>query len=327
VTSVIATQRGIANGLATLDNNGKLPAEQLGLSTLTVFKGTWNASSNTPTLMANICTAGDYYIVKTAGTTQLGSTAAWGIGDWAMCATLNAWTRISSVASVASVAGKTGTVTLDTSDIVSGVFADARISLSSVIQYQSSLQITGTQLVANPSLTGYIQLSDVIEPVNAGAYGTGKLYKKQNNAGLFWKPDDGGSTEVNLAAPAAGLTLLEVSSVTATMTSSIVYTPLADMSIIPATAGTYKVDFSATTYMDESKNAKAYFALYVGGVMIPHTKRQLFLPSGHRHSFYDTVYISAVVTVNGAQSVVVQYRCHETDNVLRVYERSMQLIK
>lgn len=324
VSAVIDTQKGAASGLATLDVNGKLPAAQLGLSALTVFKGTWNAATNSPLLLSLVCVAGDYYIVNTAGSTTLNGISSWSIGDWAMCATLNTWSRIASVSGVASVAGKTGTVTLVTGDIASGTFVDARISTSSVTQHQAALSITGTQIATNPALSGYVQLADVVEPSN-GASGTGRLYKKQSSAGLFWKPDDAGA-EVNLAAASVGLTLLEVFSVVEAVTTSIVYSPLPDITITPP-AGTYKVDFSATVYMDEAKDAKAYFAMFVGGVVVPHTKRQLFLPSGHKHAFYDTVYMSAVVTVNGAQTIIVQFRCHAAASTLHVYERSMQLVK
>lgn len=324
--ALIAAQKGAASGLASLDSNGKVPLAQLNVAASTVFKGTWDAATNTsPSLSSSTCTAGDYYIVSVAGTTLLGSVSVWSIGDWAMCATLNSWTRIASVSVVASVAGKTGTITLEASDITSGAFADARISQSSVLQHQSALSIASSQIGANPSLSGYLELSDMIVPGN-GADGTGRLYKKLSSSGLFWKPDAAGA-EVNLAAPAAGLTLLEVSSVVEAITTSTVYSPLPDITVTPPAAGTYKVDFTATVYMDEAKDSKAYFAMFVGGVVIPHTKRQLFLPSGHKHAFYDTVAMSALVTVNGAQTIIVQYRCHASGNTLHVYERSMQLVK
>lgn len=47
------------------------------------YKGTWNASTNTPTLASSVGAKGDYYVVSVAGTTNLNGEALWGVGDWA----------------------------------------------------------------------------------------------------------------------------------------------------------------------------------------------------------------------------------------------------
>ena len=47
------------------------------------YKGTWNASTNTPTLVSSVGTKGDYYVVSVAGTTNLDGTTLWGVGDLA----------------------------------------------------------------------------------------------------------------------------------------------------------------------------------------------------------------------------------------------------
>lgn len=48
------------------------------------YKGTWNASTNTPTLTSSVGAKGDYYVVSVAGTTNLNGEALWGVGDWAV---------------------------------------------------------------------------------------------------------------------------------------------------------------------------------------------------------------------------------------------------
>jgi hypothetical protein len=48
------------------------------------YKGTWNASTNDPTLVSSVGTKGDYYVVSTAGSTNLNGTTLWGVGDWAV---------------------------------------------------------------------------------------------------------------------------------------------------------------------------------------------------------------------------------------------------
>jgi hypothetical protein len=57
------------------------------------YKGTWNASTNTPPLASGVGVKGDYYVVSVAGSTALDGISNWGIGDWV---TFNgtAWQRV-----------------------------------------------------------------------------------------------------------------------------------------------------------------------------------------------------------------------------------------
>ena len=48
------------------------------------YKGTWNASTNNPTLTSSVGTKGDYYVVSVAGSTNLDGETLWGVGDWAV---------------------------------------------------------------------------------------------------------------------------------------------------------------------------------------------------------------------------------------------------
>jgi hypothetical protein len=64
-----------------LTANGWLPLSALG--TL-VFQGTWDASTNTPTLASGVGTAGYYYVVSVAGNTDLNGITTWTVGDWAL---------------------------------------------------------------------------------------------------------------------------------------------------------------------------------------------------------------------------------------------------
>jgi hypothetical protein len=47
------------------------------------YKGTWNASTNAPTLASGVGVQGDYYVVSASGATNLDGITNWGIGDWA----------------------------------------------------------------------------------------------------------------------------------------------------------------------------------------------------------------------------------------------------
>lgn len=71
LTKLIANL-GTADGIATLDSNGRIPYSQLPESAVEL-KGYWNASTNTPTLVDGTGTNGDEYYVDIAGTQDLGS--------------------------------------------------------------------------------------------------------------------------------------------------------------------------------------------------------------------------------------------------------------
>ena len=74
------------------------------------YKGTWNASTNTPALASGVGTKGDYYVVSVAGTTTLDGISNWGVGDWA---TFNGsvWQRVEGGADLNGVnLTATGTV-------------------------------------------------------------------------------------------------------------------------------------------------------------------------------------------------------------------------
>ena len=78
-----------------------------------VFKGSWNANTNTPTLTSGQGTVGNYYIVSVAGNTNLDGITDWAVGDWAVFTDDGAggadqWDKIdnSSILDGAGVAGQ-----------------------------------------------------------------------------------------------------------------------------------------------------------------------------------------------------------------------------
>ena len=80
------------------------------------YQGTWNASTNTPTLASGVGVNGYYYITATAGSTNLDGITDWQIGDWLLFNGAN-WQKIDQSNLVISVAGRTGAVTLSNTDI------------------------------------------------------------------------------------------------------------------------------------------------------------------------------------------------------------------
>jgi hypothetical protein len=109
---------GSANGVATLDSGGTVPLSQIPASIQggVSYQGAWNASTNSPTLTSSVGTKGYYYVVSTAGSTNLNGVTDWNIGDWAIF-NGSAWQKIDNTDLVTSVNGLTGTVVLNAANV------------------------------------------------------------------------------------------------------------------------------------------------------------------------------------------------------------------
>jgi hypothetical protein len=137
---------GSANGVATLDAGGKVPVSELPAAVLGAisYQGTWNASTNTPTLTSSVGTKGYYYVVDVSGNTNLNGITDWVIGDWAIF-NGSVWQKVDNTDAVTSVNGQTGAVVLTTTNIAEGtnlyytdVRARASNSAGTGISYDSS---------------------------------------------------------------------------------------------------------------------------------------------------------------------------------------------
>jgi hypothetical protein len=125
------------------------------------YKGTWNASTNTPALASGVGTKGDYYVVSVAGTTALDGISNWGVGDWV---TFNGsvWQRVEGGADLNGVnLSVSGTSTL------SGLTASTVLSLNGSkevvstattgtgnVMLASTIRFTDTTGNATPSISG-----------------------------------------------------------------------------------------------------------------------------------------------------------------------------
>jgi len=83
------------------------------------YQGTWNAATNNPFLQSGVGTKGYYYVVSTAGSTDLDGITDWNVGDWAIFDGI-AWQQVDNTDTVVSVNGKVGIVVLTTTDIAEG---------------------------------------------------------------------------------------------------------------------------------------------------------------------------------------------------------------
>ena len=141
--------KNVSNGYAGLDSGGRIAFAQLPTSLGEAWypAGTWNAATNSPTLASSTAPtgarAGAVYVVSVAGTTSLDGYAVWNVGDKALWDGTS-WERIEGDSTeVTSVAGRTGAVTLTTSDIAGLNGIASQTVPSSALVYSN-----GTILVA-----------------------------------------------------------------------------------------------------------------------------------------------------------------------------------
>jgi len=139
------------------------------------YKGTWNASTNTPTLVSSVGTKGDYYVVSVAGSTNLDGTTLWGVGDWAVF-NGSVWQKVdggdTSLVTSLTVTGLTGYMYANNSSAVTASTTIPAANVSGLgtmaVQNSNNVSITGgsinvqsTNLVSTTSSTATFATSSL----------------------------------------------------------------------------------------------------------------------------------------------------------------------
>jgi len=132
----IAATVGANSGIATLDSTGHLTSSQIptSLAGAVIFKGTWNANTNTPTLTNGSGTAGWEYAVSTGGT-ALGYT--FNAGDYVIY-NGTTWQQIPGSGTAASAGTLTGTT------LASNVINSSLTSVGTLTNLTVTNTITGS---------------------------------------------------------------------------------------------------------------------------------------------------------------------------------------
>jgi hypothetical protein len=157
------TQRGNALGVATLDGSGKVPTSQLPAGA-TVYKGTWSAATNTPTLTNGTGSAGDQYSVSAAGTVNFGAgPITFAEGDFVIYSG-TVWEKIPTAVGVSSFNTRTGAVTLTSGDVTNALSASS-IENSKLVNPAWTLT-TGQGIGLTGNTT--VELGDSITLTNTG---------------------------------------------------------------------------------------------------------------------------------------------------------------
>ena len=140
---------------------------QSGVTGSLVYQGTWDASTNTPTLTSSVGTKGYYYVVSVAGSTNLNGITDWQVSDWAV---FNGavWEKVDNseviyVSNVATGTGltggpitTTGTVSLANTAVTIGTYGDATNVASFTVDQQGRLTSASnvTISISNTAVTG-----------------------------------------------------------------------------------------------------------------------------------------------------------------------------
>ena len=150
---------GGANGVATLDGSGKVPLSQLPASVIT-YLGTWNASTNTPTLTNGVGDTGDLYICNVAGTVNFGAgPITFAVGDWVIYSGTT-WEKSG---------GASGTVTSVAMTVPTGLsVTGSPITTSGTLAVSLA---SGYTIPTTSFLSGLVPYTGATGNVNLGEYG------------------------------------------------------------------------------------------------------------------------------------------------------------
>lgn len=165
LSSIYVTQAEVGNpsGVASLDGSGKVPVSQLPNSVME-FQGSWNPSTNTPTLIDGTGDIGDVYWITVAFAGPVAglsdaSMINFQIGDLVIY-NGTVWQLTTPAAGVSAVNGAQGAVTVNainqlTGDVITTAASGSQSKASSLVATSNST------LTSLPSLTSAVTLASI----------------------------------------------------------------------------------------------------------------------------------------------------------------------
>lgn len=172
-----------------------------------IYRGTWDAATNNPTLTSGVGTKGDYYVVSVSGNTNLDGITDWVAGDWAIF-NGTVWQKVDNtevvyVSNVATGTGltggpitTTGTISIANTTVTAATYGNAGEVAQVTVNAQGQLTgasnvgitipvanvtgavsntvnvLAGSGLTGGGALTANVTLSLANTTVSAGNYGS-----------------------------------------------------------------------------------------------------------------------------------------------------------
>jgi len=168
-----------------------------------IYKGSWDASSNTPTLANGVGTAGSEYSVSAGGTVNFGAgNITFSTGDYVIY-NGSVWQQIPGSNSVISFNTRTGAVTLTSGDVTSAL-SNGSIANSKLVN--SSVTVGSTAIALGASSTTLAGLSSVTSTTFVGAL-TGNASSATTVTNGVYTTDTGSVTNTMLAGSIANAKL------------------------------------------------------------------------------------------------------------------------
>ena len=216
-SSVIADTDTILAAMA------KLQGQITGIPQGLVYKGTWDASTNTPTLASGTGTTGEFYIVSVAGTTNLDGITDWQVGDWAIFVEVGAtdtWQKIDNTSAILGsgsankIAKWTGSNTLATG-LIDDDGTDVTIGNSGNLIVEGNTTL-GNATTDTTTIVGPVEMQETARfnvgiSLGAATYGTaGQVLTSGGGAAAVntWTtPTTGTVTSVGLTETGDALTI------------------------------------------------------------------------------------------------------------------------
>jgi hypothetical protein len=131
------------------------------------YLGTWNASTNNPTLSSGVGIKGGYYVVSTAGTTTLDGISLWSVGDWAVF-NGTVWQKVNGSSSEAfaniTITGLTGYMYANNTSPVTASTTIPVASVTGAVPNTVNVLASGL-LTGGGALTGNVSIGLTSVPV------------------------------------------------------------------------------------------------------------------------------------------------------------------
>jgi len=218
-----ATSQVIADSDTILQALSYLQGQITGIPQGLVYKGTWDASTNTPTLASGTGVTGEFYIVSVAGTTNLDGITDWQVGDWAIFVEVGAtdtWQKIDNTSAILGsgsankIAKWTGSNTLATG-LIDDDGTDVTIGNSGNLIVEGNTTL-GNATTDTTTIVGPVEMQETARfnvgiSLGAATYGTaGQVLTSGGGAATVntWTtPTTGTVTSVGLTETGDALTI------------------------------------------------------------------------------------------------------------------------